>query len=161
MLETSVIFQGATFLLILLVLLCFYLFIANFRMQKVTNRKEAFVTATRERLIRALFDDEDIDLQINSNYELRWTIETLLSFQNTYGDAEIRNRISWLANDKLTQPLRKQLSSPWKAKRQYALLAVVQLDMTTLDDEVAGLKPRSPFEKSLIDSAHGKELPHG
>ena len=149
MLETSHVLYGATVLLFLLFLLCIYLVINNVRMRKKAKRKAEFLTTTRDTWVSAILDGEETDIRLANTEQSEWTTDIFLSYANNYDDPNIRSRVSQLSDDVLAPELSTKLNSRGVPIRQYALLVINQLEMTSLHSEVAALRPQTDLEAAL------------
>lgn len=155
MLNTSTVFYAADVLLLLLLLLCVYLFINNARARAAQDRKNNFLDRARGPFTQAIFDGTPPDITLNTSEEVRWAIEFFLSCYNDYEDPTIRTRLSTLADELFTTELTTQLASRRAATRQYALVVTYQLGMSTLDDKVAAINPRTHLEEALTAAIRG------
>lgn len=118
-------------------------------MRKKAERKAEFLTTTRDTWVSAILDGEETDVRLTNTEQAEWTTDVFLSYANSYDDPDIRSRVSQLSDDVLAPELSTKLNSRGVPVRQYALLVINQLDMTSLHSEVAALRPQTDLEAAL------------
>lgn len=149
MLDTSSVFLGAAVLLALLMALCLYLLINNFRARQKIARRTKFVSQEEPRWLRIIFDESDEELKAENQEQVEWTLEEFLRLFNTFEDPELQNRLTQLTEQHFSAHLSHGLASRSKAIRQLALVTVKQLNVSTLSAEVAALSPETDLENYL------------
>lgn len=158
MLETSLVFNGATSLLLLLVALCSYLLLNNTRMRKKAERKQEFMESSRSAWASTIVDGRGVATPPRNTEEVEWLIEILLKYNNEYSDPVIRGRITELADTFCRDELASKLASRKVNERQYALAIVYQLGMTSLDAEVAAVEPETILDHALKAAILGEGI---
>lgn len=158
MLETSLVFNGATSLLLLLVALCSYLLLNNTRMRKKAERKQEFMESSRNAWASTIVDGRGVATPPRNTEEVEWLTEILLKYNNEYSDPVIRGRITELADTFCRDELASKLASRKVNERQYALAIVYQLGMTSLDAEVAAVEPETILDHALKAAILGEGI---
>lgn len=150
MLETSMVLVGAAVLFGVLVLLTFYLQIANIIERKKDARKAEFFGSVD----LGGQGGEDIP-HPESAEEQQWVLELLLDRAGRSLDSDQWQEIRQVAANECGEMLRAKVGSRKPSDRLYALAAIYRLGLGGFGRTVAKLKPRngleSMFRAAILD----------